>query len=67
MARTTLTLFIDLEGAATQNPAEVAELLRQASNKADRLHDEDGWIPGEAVALIDANGNRVGEFAVEER
>jgi hypothetical protein len=65
--RKTLTLFIDLEGAAAQDPAEVAELLRQASNKADRLYDGGDWTPGDGVTLIDSNGNRVGQLAVEER
>lgn len=67
MARQSLTLSIDLEGAAVQeNPAEVARLLRQAADKAERLRDVDGWIAGEAVGLIDVNGNRVGEFYIIE-
>jgi hypothetical protein len=68
MARDTLTLFIDLEGDATQNAAEVADLLRQAARKIAPLHDVDeGWIKYDAVGLIDSNGNRVGEFYIEER
>lgn len=64
--RKTLTLTIDLEGAAFQDgfaDQEVAMLLRSAADSIESGRLQEGSEPlglGRGVDLYDTNGNRVG-------
>ena len=61
MEPTQFELTIRLGNAAMQTAADVADALRRA---ADWIEEYAAMEHGEAVTLLDANGNRVGAWTV---
>lgn len=72
MARKTLVLEIDLEGAALAEDFgdyEAQRLLTKAAVQAHDLFDlgDGGWQTGRDETIMDSNGNTVGRMRVETR
>lgn len=63
----TFTLTITLGNAEMTEPRDVAEALHKAAAKIEGRFDGTAFSDGDHGTILDANGNGVGGWEVEDR